>query len=206
VNNALIAIAGTAEPCTKNMCVNIIGEKNLEYEVEENYAELVRLLSMLGIAVKMRFVHNLAFDRINSLGAAQLNILRDTSLTPVGEYLQQRFGTPFIASFPLGFSGTLSFIGNVAGACGMNGQRAIDEERALQEEIIADFSDLYGSPASFDNTHTDSDGAHTAQEAALELRMNIGKLGCGPLLPVTPAVGTAGVRRMFHRWRRAVHA
>ncbi len=31
-------------PVTKDWCVNIIGEKNLEYEVEENYAEVTRLL------------------------------------------------------------------------------------------------------------------------------------------------------------------
>ncbi|MCK7536249.1 MAG: hypothetical protein MZV63_37315 [Marinilabiliales bacterium] len=45
VNNALNAIADTAEPCPKGWCVNIIGEKNLEYEVEENYAEVSRLLT-----------------------------------------------------------------------------------------------------------------------------------------------------------------
>ena len=49
LNNALCAIAGIAKPRRKSLCVNIIGEKNLEYEVEENYSEIVRLLTLLGI-------------------------------------------------------------------------------------------------------------------------------------------------------------
>ncbi len=40
VNNALIAIANVSVPCARSRSVNIIGEKNLEYEVEENYAEV----------------------------------------------------------------------------------------------------------------------------------------------------------------------
>jgi nitrogenase molybdenum-iron protein alpha/beta subunit len=49
VNNALCAIADTAHPATRDGTVNIIGEKNLEFEVEENHAELVRLLDALGL-------------------------------------------------------------------------------------------------------------------------------------------------------------
>ena len=100
VNNALIALAETAGPCPKGIGVNIIGEKNLEYEVGENYAEVSRLLSGLGLAVNLRFVHAITYEEFSLLGAARLNILRNPSLLPVGEFLQKRFGTPFIASFP----------------------------------------------------------------------------------------------------------
>ena len=51
MNNALITMAGTADPCDKAPGVNIIGEMNLEYEVEENYAEIARLLAGLGLPV-----------------------------------------------------------------------------------------------------------------------------------------------------------
>jgi nitrogenase molybdenum-iron protein alpha/beta subunit len=61
VANALCALAGVAEPCPVRDCVNIIGEKNLEYEVEENYAEVSRLLGMLGISVNIRYVHDITF-------------------------------------------------------------------------------------------------------------------------------------------------
>ena len=146
LNNALIALAGTAGPCPEGRGVNIIGEMNLEYEVGENYAEVSRLLSGLGLAVNLRFVHAITFGEFSLLGAARLNVLRDPSLVPVGEYLQKRFGTPFIASFPHGLSGTLSFIRSVADACGIDGACAADREKALQDEMIDSFSDSQGLP------------------------------------------------------------
>ena len=205
LNNALIALAGTAGPCPKGRGVNIIGEMNLEYEVGANYAEVSRLLSGLGLAVNLRFVHAVTYDEFSLLGAARLNILRNPSLVPVGEYLQKRFGTPFIASFPHGLSGTLSFIRSVADTCGIDGAGAADREKALQNEMIASFSDLMGSPVVFDTTLSGPEGSGTAQELAAALGLSPGN-GCGRALPVSPAVGTAGTRRMLHRWRRAIHA
>ena len=70
------------DPAEGNGRVNIIGEKNLEYEVDENFAEVSRLLALLGLFVNIRFVHDLATDNIASLGAARLNVLRDPSLIP----------------------------------------------------------------------------------------------------------------------------
>ena len=84
VNNALNAIAETARPCEKVRCVNIIGEKNLEYEVDENFDEVLRLLTLLKIPVNLRFLHNCTMNDILRLGAAQLNILRDDDLKAVG--------------------------------------------------------------------------------------------------------------------------
>jgi nitrogenase molybdenum-iron protein alpha/beta subunit len=77
VNKALIALAGLAEPVPAGRTVNIIGEKNLEFEVEENYAEIVRLLTLLGLPGGLRFVHDITLNEISGLGSAQLNILRD---------------------------------------------------------------------------------------------------------------------------------
>jgi nitrogenase molybdenum-iron protein alpha/beta subunit len=206
VNNALIAIAAMAEPCTKNTGVNIIGEMNLEYEVEENYREISRLLSSLGIQVNCRFIHDLPFERIRSLGAAQLNILRHPALCPVGAYLEQHFGTPFVCSFPLGFEKTLSFLESVAGACGIDGNLAVERERSLQEKIIDNFGDLSGSTATFDPSPADPESIRVAGEAADVLHINIGKQGTGNPVPVNPTTGTAGMRRMLHRWRRSLHA
>jgi nitrogenase molybdenum-iron protein alpha/beta subunit len=206
LNNALTALAGIAEPCRGNAGVNIIGEMNLEYEVEENYAEIVRLLSELGRGINCRFVHDIPFDRIAMLGGARLNILRHPELIPVGEFLQQRFGIPFIPSFPVGFSDTLVFIRAVAEACGCDGRDTIDKERALQEKIIADFADLSGSEVFFNHSATRSEAAPAAVEAARMLNMEIRNNGYGFSLAINPAVGTYGVKRMLHRWRRAINA
>jgi nitrogenase molybdenum-iron protein alpha/beta subunit len=206
VNNALMALAAMAEPGPKNTGVNIIGEMNLEYEVEENYAEISRLLSLMGITVNCRFVHELPFEGIRSLGAAKLNILRHPALVPVGTFLEERFGIPFVSSFPLGFSETLSFIRTVAETCGINGDAAVNRERCLQEKIIDDFCDLKGSVATFNPSAGDPEHIRAAGEAAHVLHMAIGTGGTGTLLPANPATGTAGMRRMLHRWRRSLHA
>lgn len=207
VANALCAIAGTAKPCPVSNCVNIIGEKNLEYEVEENYAEVLRLLDMLGIPVNIRYVHDLTFDEIGFLGAARLNILREPALMPVGNYLHERFGTPFIPSFPLGLSGTISFVEAVAGTFGIDSIRVVEKERLFQRDTLDGFSDLEGMAASFDPAMSDPEGVTSSFEVAEAVRMHMKKPGTSgvSLGPGTP-VGTTGVRRMLHRWRRQLHA
>jgi nitrogenase molybdenum-iron protein alpha/beta subunit len=206
VNNALIALADFKEPSPTNPCVNIIGEKNLEYEVEENYAEVVRLLTLLGLPVGIRFVRGISLDDIPALGAAQLNILRDPLLVPVGDHLRQRFGTPYIPSFPTGLSDTLAFIGAVAAACRIDVKRALGIEQALQAEVLADFADIGDSQGVFCGPVTDPESSRAAREAADALHIRVSGNGKASPLPVHPVVGTTGVRRMLHRWRRAIHA
>ena len=206
VNNALIALADRAEPSPVCPCVNIVGEKNLEYEVEENYAEVVRLLTLLGLPVGIRFVRQCSPDDIPELGAAQLNILRDPSLVPVGDHLRKRFGTPYIPSFPTGLSDTLAFISAVAAACRVDVKRAIEIERALQAEVLADFADISDAQGVFCGPVTDPESSRAAREAAEALHIRIGVNGSAHPLPVHPVIGTSGVRRMLHRWRRKIHA
>ena len=206
VNNALNAIADTAEPCTKGWCVNIIGEKNLEYEVEENYAEVTRLLTALGISVNLRFLRNCSMIDIPRLGAARLNILRDDDLCSVGERLHQRFATPFISSFPVGLAGTIGFLESVADNFGVKCLRAVRQEKVLQEEILTEFNDITGTSIAFDPALADSDTLKLACEVADQVDITIDRDGCRVPLEVSPPVGTAGVRRMLHRWRRAIHA
>ncbi len=206
VNNALIALADLTEPSPVCPCVNIIGEKNLEYEVEENYGEVVRLLTLLGLPAGIRFVHHLSLEDIPALGAAQLNILRDPSLVPVGDHLRQRFGTPYIPSFPTSLSDTLAFIGSVATACRIDGRRAIETEQAFQEEVLADFADIGDTQGVFCGPVMDPESSRAAREAADALRIRVSGNKKSHPLPVHPVVGTSGVRRMLHRWRRAIHA
>ena len=206
VNNALIALADRSEPSPVCPCVNIIGEKNLEYEVEENYAEVVRLFTHLGLPVGIRFVHHLSLHEIAELGAAQLNILRDPSLVPVGDHLHKRFGTPYIPSFPTGLSDTLAFIGSVAAACSIDADRALETEQALQAELLADFADIGDAQGVFCGPVADPESSRAAKEAADALHIRVSRNPEACPLPVHPVVGTTGVRRMLHRWRRAIHA
>ena len=206
VNNALNAIADTAEPCKKGPYVNIIGEKNLEYEVEENYAEVRRLLGALGIPVNVRFLRHSSIREISRLGAAQLNILRDSEVRTVGERLQYRFDTPFIPSFPVGFAGTIRFIQEVADSIGVKSTRAVREEKSLQDEILAEFEDIAGCSVTFDPPGMTSDSLSVAREIAGHFDITIDHDGCMVPLQVSPPVGTNGIRHLLHRWRRALHA
>jgi nitrogenase molybdenum-iron protein alpha/beta subunit len=206
VNNALIALADLQDPSKAGPCVNIIGEKNLEYEVEENYAEVVRLLALLGLPVGIRFVHNLSLDDVPALGAAQLNILRNPLLVPVGDHLRQRFGTPYIPSFPTGLSDTLAFINSIADACRIDGRRALGIEQALQAEVLADFADIGDTKGVFCGPVMDPESSKAAREAADALHIRVSGNPEAYPLPVHPVVGTTGIRRMLHRWRRAIHA
>lgn len=206
VNNALNALVDTAEPCTKGWCVNIVGEKNLEYEVEENYAEVTRLLAALGISVNLRFVRDCSMTDITRLGAARLNILRDDDLRPVAERLHQRFATPFIPSFPVGLTGTICFLESVADSFGVKYLRAVHEEKVLQDEILTEFNDITGTSIALDPALKDSDTFRLACEIADVIDITIDRDGCRVPLEISPPVGTTGVMRMLHRWRRAIHA
>jgi hypothetical protein len=179
---------------------------NLEYEVEENYSEIARILSLLRLPVNLRFVHDITVADFSKIGTARLNILRSPALIPVGEFLRDRFGTPFIASFPHGLSGTLSFIESVAETCGFDGSLAAEGERARQAELLAGFSDLRFLHACLDPSLSGEDEIRAAEEIAGALDFTIRRDASVPRLPVGPAVGTAGMRRMLHRWRRAIHA
>ncbi|MFZ0005880.1 MAG: nitrogenase component 1 [Methanoregula sp.] len=206
VNNALIALAGMAEPTQGNGKVNIIGEKNLEYEVDENFTEVSRLLSLLGLSVNIRFVHDLTTTQIATLGAARLNILRDPSLIPVGEYLKERFKTPYIPAFPVGISGTIAFLESVADACSIDPRQAVADERALTSETFDDFEDITGAGIFFSPSPRDPEGSQIAYDVARVLMLEITPLGRPVPIPVTAPIGITGIRRMLHRWRRVLHA
>jgi nitrogenase molybdenum-iron protein alpha/beta subunit len=206
LNNALCAIAGFAGPCRKRLNVNIIGEKNLEYEAEENFLEVSRLLHALDIPVNIRFLRNSDMREIGILGAACLNILRDDELLPTGKFLQARFGTPYIKSFPCGLKGTIQFLESVGETCGVNSSSAVGGEMTIQEETLADFDDISGEKILFENTGATPECLKVAGELAEKLALSIEDHGNPVPLPLSPPVGSVGVRRLLHRWRCAINA
>jgi Nitrogenase molybdenum-iron protein, alpha and beta chains len=206
VNNALIALAAMAGPSAPNGKVNLIGEKNLEYEVEENYTEVSRLLLLLGLSVNLRFVRGITTREIGSLGSARLNVLRDPSLVPVGEYLRSRFGTPYISGFPVGISGNSAFLASVAQACGIDGTDAVAGERAREDALLGKFCDLAGEGIVFSPIPPDPEGRIAALDLAQKVGLRFTGEGRPVPVPVIPPVGLSGTERLLHRWRRAIHA
>jgi nitrogenase molybdenum-iron protein alpha/beta subunit len=206
VINALCTLSDGVSPGSPDGTVNVIGEKNMEYEVEENYHEVLRLLSGLGLSVNIRFIHQISYDEIGMLGRASVNILRDQEIIPVGNHLKRRFGMPYLESFPVGLAGTLRFLEMAADACGVSSYMAVQDERAVQEELLADFSDLFGARIVLPPHGISAGDGAVIRELVTALGMKIADSGLCVPMPLSPPVGTSGVRRMLHRWRRMIHA
>lgn len=207
-HNALSALAGLTpairergEEQGEEPCVNLIGEKNLEYEVDENATEVIRLLDQAGIGVNLRFVRSISTGEIATLGRADLNILREPSLATFGEELQQRFCTPYLDGFPVGLGGTLRFIREAAALCAVDGIIAIEEEEAFQAQMLDRFERIRGARVRFSQP---SDLFTT--ELADQLGLIVSSDGAPVPVPVPLPVGTTGIRRMLHQWRRAIDA
>ncbi|MDI6718480.1 MAG: nitrogenase component 1 [Methanomicrobiales archaeon] len=207
---SLLALSGTEASTDTEKTVNLIGEKNLEYEVEENYREVARLLSALGLEVRVRYVRNISTRMVAQLGNGALNILRDPGIAMLGSALASRFGTPFLPAFPVGLQGTLEFIASTADILGIDSTLPQEQERAHQEEMLQEYADLAGERISLQQKGSPIDiepaSLSLAQEIVPRLGMHLDDEGTPVPLPVSAPVGTAGVRRMLHRWRRALHA
>jgi nitrogenase molybdenum-iron protein alpha/beta subunit len=211
-SNALISISNIVSEKNANegvsyrdspLTINLVGEKNLEYEVEQNFAEIIRLISLLGLNVNLRFVHNLRASELDLLPFASLNVLREPVLKEVGGHLSRSFGTPYISSFPVGISGTLNFLRETAAVTGIPCEDAIEQEREYQRKMLDGFADLMGSKVFCNITRGSPD-----HPAIQELMDTIGlfevKTGTSLPVPYPFPVGTGGIRRMLHSWRRSL--
>ncbi|MHC1629805.1 MAG: nitrogenase component 1 [Methanoculleaceae archaeon] len=184
----------------------IIGEKNLEYGVEEHFQEVSRILATLDIDVGLRFVRGIETADLRRLGEGAVNILRDSSLVPLGEELRKRFHTPFVTGFPIGLAGTSAFIREVARWCGCDPGDALREEEARYREIIDEFDDLRNLavwPGDLPESYP-PEAAALIRELAGALSLRITPDGVPIPCPVPPPVGPEGVGRLLHRWRRSV--
>jgi nitrogenase molybdenum-iron protein alpha/beta subunit len=189
--------------------VNLIGEKNLEFEVEENFHEIERILRLIDLPVQVRFVRNISTDAIARFGSGCLNVIREAGCGCLAEFFTDRFGMPSIAGFPTGCEGTLTFIAEAARHCGIDPAAAIAEERTRQDEMFGDFSDLRGAGVRFaalDPANAGLPEAALIREICDRLDLRITREGRELPGPWGCPVGTAGIRRMLHQWRRILHA
>jgi nitrogenase molybdenum-iron protein alpha/beta subunit len=205
IEQALLALSvlGREGPCCDGT-VTLVGEKNLEYEADAHYQELSRLLSLLGVRIGLRFVRDVCSAELRQLGSGSLNILRDPSLRGIGDSFRQRFGTPYIPSFPVGFSGTLRFLEQAGEELGIDSRAAVAIERENQERLIGDFRDLKGVPISFKGVPPSA--LPLAEELVHRLDLCISREGIPVPFPDPFPVGTTGLSRLLHWWRRICRA
>lgn len=202
-----LSALGDAEDENQRRCgVTVIGERNLEFEVDEHYREVERLCAALGLPVTLRFVNGIRAGDISRLGRSEVNILRDRSLIPLGESLKARFGTPYVDSFPEGFAGSLRFLELLSRATGRDASAALQKELAVQDEICREFSGIQGAAFSLSLPTGDPEGRESALAVADLFGMRYSDDGPRIPLPASAPVGSGGVRRLLHRWRRTLHA
>jgi nitrogenase molybdenum-iron protein alpha/beta subunit len=204
VIEALVSLSGLGEPLKMNGGVNLIGEKNLEFEVEANFDEMARLLGLLGVPINLRYVRNVPAKAIARLGSASLNILREPALVEVGQTLQNRFGTPFLSAFPAGFGGTLDFLDQAAEYLDMESSRAVEAERNYQKGVVDLFADMRGTHLTLDRYPDDNHQVLNELQDLLDIHFS--NRGIAVRFPEPLPVGTTGMSRMLHRWRRACRA
>ncbi len=206
--NAALAALGKRAPLMDAVpgTVAIVGEKNLESEADENYAEVERLLLRLGLRVVVRFCRNADAAALLQLGSTSCFVLRDDRAAAAGMELAKRFQRPLVSEFPRGLSGCIRFLQETGRACGISGEvieAAVKAEEAFQEEMLREFSELYRKQVRFGVEPFDGTLA-VAREAANRLELCECPDGCLIRLPFYLPVGTAGVRKMLFVWRRAV--
>jgi nitrogenase molybdenum-iron protein alpha/beta subunit len=204
VGEALLALSSLGKQGRTTGGVTLVGEKNLEFEAEANFQEMSRLLALLGVPVQLRFVRNITAESIACLGCGSLNILRDPSLTEIGEALKIRFGTAFLPSFPTGFGGTLDFLARTGHILGIDSTMAVISEEKRQEKVISTFADICGSSIALDRSSPASRPVLDELREVFDLAFT--DSGVPVRFPDPPPVGTSGLSRMLHRWRRACRA
>jgi len=204
--NALQTPSHLAKRGEGSLSVNLVGEKTLEYEVQEHYREVSRILASMGVPVHTRFVCGSSLPDIQRLGNASLNILRDPSMVPLGTTLDRELGIPFVDSFPLGMEGTIRFMEEVGAALSLDVTDAIAEEEALQREMVRAFSSLKGKRIRFSTRYAEEGVFHPGYELAEMLDLEIHEHGNPVPVPDPFPVGTHGIRRLLNRWMRGCHA
>ena len=127
-------------------------------------------------------------------------------MEPLGQELSQKFGTPSVAAFPAGLSDTLRFLATAARACEADPAEAVAQERIKQESLIRDFADIAGLTVSPDPSAQGFIACSVVSEITDLLGITVAPDGTRVPMPITPPVGTRGIERMLHRWRRAIHA
>lgn len=203
---ALMSLSSLAGDDGKIPSVNLVGEKTLETERDEHFNEVRRLLAAIGIPICTRFVCRTSLGEISRLSLGTCNILRDPSMEGVGRFLEKKFGTPFINSFPIGSRGTIQFLEEVGRLFSLDVSGATAEEEARQDRIFHEFRSLRGKRVTFCDPFGNRIDSDICRELAHAAGMSVHPAGHTVPVPDPLPVGTEGIRRLLYRWRRACRA
>lgn len=113
--------------------VNVFGPPLLNPGAAAEYAEIERLLALIGVGVNARLPLGASVEDLTRLPQAWANVLL---YREVGEsvtlYLQDTFGTPRVTTPMIGAAGTGSVLRTIGGLCGLDAGRI---QRAVWAEL-----------------------------------------------------------------------
>lgn len=131
--------------------VNILGMTPFYLNGAEDCKEICRLLRLGGCRIQAAVACGSSLDELRQAGRASLNIVTNEELgLPLAEYLQKRFGTPYVlAGLPYGAEGTLKWLERIREALPEFKMEALqDEALQLQEYLTSwlnEIRSLWGS-------------------------------------------------------------
>lgn len=112
--------------------VNIVFEKVVIKNAEDNFAVIRSFLDRMGIKVNCRFLYNTSYDSIREFKKAELNLLAYSDFTGkiLEKFFTDNYGVRFFdKQFPVGYHETEEWVRGVAGAFGKE-----DAAEAIIEE------------------------------------------------------------------------
>lgn len=98
---------------------NIIGASAWRYRMASDIWEVKSLLSeALGLSCNACLCCDTSVEELQAMGKAQVNIVLCNEGLAAAQYLEERFGTPYVYAAPYGYSGTVRFLESVGEAIG----------------------------------------------------------------------------------------
>ena len=98
---------------------NIIGASAWRYRMASDIWEVKSLLSeALGLSCNACFCCDTSVEELQAMGKAQVNIVLGNEGLAAAQYLEEKFGTPYVYAAPYGYSGTVRFLESVGEAIG----------------------------------------------------------------------------------------
>ena len=98
---------------------NIIGASAWRYRMASDIWEVKSLLSeALGLSCNACLCCDTSVEELQAMGKAQVNIVLGNEGLAAAQYLEEKFGTPYVYAAPYGYSDTVRFLESVGEAIG----------------------------------------------------------------------------------------
>lgn len=98
---------------------NIIGTSAWRYRMASDIWEVKSLLSeALGLSCNACLCCDTSVEELQAMGKAQVNIVLGNEGLAAAQYLEEKFGTPYVYAASYGYSGTVRFLESVGEAIG----------------------------------------------------------------------------------------